>query len=88
MALYGITYDLIKRKDYPKLWEALENLGAIRSLRSFWLANLENDDPQEVVTHLTQFIDNDDKLMVVRFIGKPRFTKANAGTNAWISANT
>jgi CRISPR/Cas system-associated endoribonuclease Cas2 len=88
MALYGINYDLIKRKDYPELWKALEQLGAFRTLASFWLANLTNEDPQEVVDHLHQFIDADDKLMVVRFIGKPKFTTANRGTNDWISANT
>lgn len=87
MALFAITYDLMKGKDYPKLREEMERLGAHKALASFYLANLATDDPAVVRDHLKKFIDDDDKLMVVRFVGKPAFTKANAGTNAWVDAN-
>ncbi len=88
MALFAITYDLVKRKDYPKLWDELKRLGAHKALNSFYLVSLTNEDPQEVVNHLSQFIDNDDRLMVIRFIHKPRYTSALVGTNAWVTTNT
>jgi CRISPR-associated endonuclease Cas2 len=87
MALYVITYDLIKRKDYPKLWEELERLKAFRTQESVWLANLGNERASEVKDHFAKFIDDDDKLMVIKFVGSPSFTKANKGTNDWIGSN-
>lgn len=87
MGLFAISYDLIKRKDYPELWTELERIGAHKALESFYLANLTTDDPAVVRDHLKPYIDNDDMLMVVRFVGRPAFVKAKAGTNKWIEAN-
>jgi hypothetical protein len=83
VALFAISYDLIKRKDYPQLWSELEQLGAHRPMRSFWLLEIKATTA-ELLKHLSRYIDEDDKLMVVEFVGRPEFTKANAGTNAWI----
>lgn len=88
MALFAITYDLVDNKDYGKLWDELEELGAHKALNSFYLVELTNDDPHEVLEHLSQFVDSDDRLMVVKFIGKPRYTKALPGTNNWVKSNT
>ena len=88
MALFAITYDLVKHKDYPKLWNELERIGAHKALNSFYLVKLTNEDPQDVVDHLSQFIDADDRLMVVRFNYRPCFTSAFVGTNAWVTENT
>ncbi|MDP6876206.1 MAG: CRISPR-associated protein Cas2 [Alphaproteobacteria bacterium] len=88
MPLFAITYDLVKQKDYQTLWDELERLGAHKALNSFYLVSLTNDEPQEIVDHLKQFIDGDDRLMVVRFIGKPKYTFALAGTNDWVKENT
>lgn len=83
MALFAVTYDLMKGKDYQTLWDELERLGGHKALASFYLLDL-NNTASEVRDHLRQYIDDDDKLMVVEFVGKPAFTKANAGTNKWI----
>jgi len=89
MALFAITYDLIKRKDYQTLWDELDDLGAHKALNSFYLLNIKTeDDAQGMVNYLRQFIDDDDRLMVVKFTGKPRFAKALAGTSDWIKKNT
>lgn len=87
MGLFTISYDLIKRKDYQTLWDELDRLRAHKAMASFYLANLTVEDPVEVRDHLKKFIDEDDKLMVTKLVGKPSFTKANAGTNDWISKN-
>ena len=86
MANFAITYDLIKRKDYQTLWDELERLGAHKALNSFYLLSIDNS-AQVVKDHLAQYIDDDDKLMVVKFTGNPAFTKAHAGTNKWIEEN-
>jgi hypothetical protein len=63
--LYQVNYDLIKYKDYPKLWEALEELGARRVLLSTWVLKTTST-ASEVRAYLRQFIDADDRLLVTK----------------------
>ena len=86
MTTFVVTYDLIKRKDYPKLWEALGNLGAHRALESFWLVNV-NNTAKELHDHLKQFIDGDDRLWVSELTKKHHFSNAKGGTNDWLKKN-
>lgn len=86
MTTFVLTYDLIKRKDYPKLWDELELLGGHRALASFWLLDL-NHTAKEVHDHLKSFVDGDDKLWVSELTKAHHYSGANAGTNAWIAAN-
>lgn len=86
MPLFAISYDLIKRKDYPRLWEEFERLGAHKPVLSLYLVNLD-EAAIEVRDHFKQFIDDDDKLIVIEFSKKPTFTRARQGTNAWIDEN-
>ncbi|WP_370338349.1 CRISPR-associated protein Cas2 [Parvularcula marina] len=83
MALFAITYDLVERKDYQSLWDEFDRLGGHKALNSFYLISL-NNNRQEVVDHFAEYIDEDDRLMVIEFNQKPKFTKALKGTNAWI----
>lgn len=86
MTIYTMTYDLIKRKDYPTLLDELRRLGAHRALESFWLINL-NNTPKEVLDHFKAFIDSDDKLWVSELTKNRTFTNANSGTNDWLEKN-
>lgn len=86
MTTFVLTYDLIKRKDYPKLWEELERLSAHRAMDSFWLISL-NNKAREVHDHFKQFVDNDDRLWVSEITKNHWYSNANAGTNAWLKAN-
>ena len=86
MTTFVVTYDLIKRKDYPKLWEELERLDGHRALESFWLLNLENT-AREIVEHLQQFVDADDRIWVSELTKKYAFTNAKKGTNEWLKNN-
>ncbi|WP_252928129.1 CRISPR-associated protein Cas2 [Aliihoeflea sp. 40Bstr573] len=81
-----IGYDLIRRKDYPKLWEEMERLSAHKAIRDFYLANL-NNTAVEVRNHLRSFVDEDDRVIVIEFSKKPQFTMALEGTNDWIAEN-
>lgn len=79
---YFVSYDLNKpKKDYPKLWNALERLGAKRVLKSHWV--LRQERPVKAVTlanRLREFIDSDDRLVVVS-VEKP-------GSAAWVNPIT
>lgn len=66
MALYLISYDLIKQKDYTKLIDELKRLSAEKILLSAWKADL-NNTPSEVFNYFKNFIDNDDRLVVIKF---------------------
>ncbi|NSZ73234.1 CRISPR-associated protein Cas2 [Agrobacterium tumefaciens] len=86
MTTYLISYDLIKRKDYPKLWEELERLGAHRTLESLWLLSV-NNTAKEVSEHFEKFIDNDDKLWVSELTKNRYYKNAKGGTNDWLKDN-
>ena len=63
---YLVSYDLNKPvKNYPKLWAALEDLGAERILLSQWIICHVNTGASELRDHLKHFIDSDDRLIVV-----------------------
>ena len=86
MALFAISYDLIKRKDYKTLWAEMERLEAHKALNSFYLVSL-NNTTAEVRDHLEQYIDEDDRLIVVPFDKRPAHHMALVGTNKWLDAN-
>lgn len=84
MALFTITYDLIKNKDYDALIGALEGLATVKAELSLWLPSA-NNNATEVKDHLAQYVDDDDKLMVIEFSKRPQFTKTIKGTNNWLN---
>lgn len=86
MTTFVVTYDLIKRKDYQTLWDELKRLGAHRALESFWLVSVSNTG-KELLEHLKQYVDNDDRLWVSELTRSHWYTKAKGGTNEWLKAN-
>ncbi len=86
MALFAVSYDLVKQKNYPELWDEMERLGAHKALLSLYLLNLENDDPKEVRDHFAQYIDADDRLLVIK-IDDAAALRCFKGTNDWIAAH-
>ena len=86
MALFAISYDLVKRKDYPKLWEEFERLDGHKPVNSVYLINLDNTAVEDR-DHIQQFIDDDDRLIVIEFDKRPQCGKVYKGTAAWIKAN-
>lgn len=72
--LYFLSYDLIKNKDYKTLYEELENYNSIRVLESVWCLKYAENSVENLYHHFKQFIDNDDKFLVIE-------TKDACGTN-------
>jgi hypothetical protein len=83
MALFLISYDLRKTKNYQTLWDEMDRLDAFKPLESVYLANL-TDTASDVRDHLKGFIDDDDGLLVVEFDEKPAAFKCKQGTAQWL----
>ena len=64
--VFLISYDLIKQKDYERLFAALKQLGAVRVLLSAWAVKC-NTNSVTLRNYLRAFIDNDDRLVVMQF---------------------
>lgn len=89
MGKFRVTYDLNAEKngyDYEPLWQEFKRLSGVKTQYSAYLIALNNTQ-QEVLDHFKQFVDDNDHLTVVELTTKPSFTKALAGTNAWIKEN-
>ncbi len=65
MKLFIVTYDLRNQKDYQKLYDELNRLGAKPILESTWCMNLPDSNTVVMVRdHFAKFIDSDDAIMV------------------------
>lgn len=65
MALFFVTYDLMKYKDYPKLWARLSQYKAQRVLLSVW-AFASTSTAKSIRDDLKDYIDGDDRLLVIQ----------------------
>ncbi len=67
MALYSITYDLIGKKDYPRLYEAIiavcDNRYS-RPTKSQWIVQ-SNKTARQILDFLMKYIDKDDVLLII-----------------------
>ena len=82
MARFLISYDLIKRKDYPELIGALTRSGAVRALRSQWFVDADNTT-DGVYAYFRQFVDADDLMLVVQLWERPLGFIEDAGAQ-WV----
>jgi hypothetical protein len=65
MSVKLVSYDLDKPgKDYPRIINELERIGAKRVLYSEWLLKSALSDEQ-LRNHLQKFVDGNDMLLVV-----------------------
>lgn len=63
MALFFVNYDLIKQKDYQKLWDRLAQYRAQKVLLSTWAIS-GNYTATGLRDDLQTYIDSDDRLLV------------------------
>ena len=69
---YSISYDLNQPgQDYDKIVKELERLGGKRILYSHWVINRTNTSARNLRTHLKDFLDSNDRLMVIPLDGSP-----------------
>lgn len=68
--MYAVTYDLLGRKNYPRIINQLIRMGGKRIALSVWIV------PSRLPTHdlrnwLMNFMDDDDRLVVIPFVQRP-----------------
>ncbi len=73
MALFFISYDLRKGRDYQKLYDELNSFSAVRILESIWCFKRFNIDAAGLRDHFKKFIDSDDGLVVSEVINWATF---------------
>ena len=59
-----LSYDLVKQRNYQLLWDELERWKARRVLESVWEFTTDYS-PSQLRDHFRQFIDADDRLLVM-----------------------
>lgn len=64
MALYFLSYDLRKQRNYQPLYDELASFTAVRVLESCWCFNRVNTSAAGLRDYFTQFVDSDDGLCV------------------------
>lgn len=84
MALYVLSYDLIKDKNYQKLWDALEKQGAFKALASVYLISTSSSH-KEVNDWIKSLIDDNDKFLLAVTTKAQLSYTANKGINEWLA---
>lgn len=64
MALYFLTYDLRKSRNYQPLYDELQSFNAVRILGSTWCFNRVNTTSKRIREYFKKFIDSDDGMIV------------------------
>ncbi len=70
---YMVSYDLIKRKDYPELWGVLRSYNYWHCLGSTWIIKT-NETAAQLFNKLRAHIDDDDRLIVNRLWRESNWT--------------
>lgn len=83
MALYSVSYQLNKTKDYQPLWDAFSELGAHKAMKDFYLID-NSASTKQLGDYLAQFLDTDDWLFVTPFVTRPHKVGCYKGTQAWL----
>ncbi len=77
MAIYSISYDLIKDKDYTKVIAAIKAISGswAKPTESQWLVDTEQTQKQ-VREYVQSYMDQDDKIFVCK-IDMPKWSSGN-----------
>jgi hypothetical protein len=83
-----ISYDLIgtdeKSEDYERLIDKIKSLGAAKRVEySLWVVETA-DSPEEVRDALRDYIDDDDKLIVMRRVGGSAWRGLASDVSKWL----
>lgn len=89
MALYQVSYDLRKIRDYHALYERIRSYGSYAHvLESSWIIRT-NRSSAEITNHLAEMMDEDDGLLVVELTGEAGWRGLRddryGGTSRWIN---
>ena len=64
MALFFLSYDLRKARNYQTLYNELSSFKAVRILESSWCFNRINTNAASLRDYFKGFIDSDDGLII------------------------
>jgi hypothetical protein len=67
--LYYLSYDLIKTKDYQKIYDELAKFKGKRVLESVWCFKYESGKSADLRDYFRNFIDSDDRLLIIQSNG-------------------
>lgn len=87
MGLFLVSYDLAKEKsshDYGPLTDALKELDSVRTQWSAWYVDSASDETT-IYNYLFQFMDSNDRLMVLAVLQKPVWGNAFQGTRDMVA---
>ena len=73
MALYFLTYDLRKSRDYKTLYDELKSFKAVRILESTWCFNRVNTSTSKLRDYYKNYVDKDDGLIVSEVVNWASF---------------
>lgn len=65
MAHYVVSYDLHNQRYYQPVWDAIEKMGGVRLLESFWLVT-SNLSAAQVRDAIVAAADSDDSVAVIQ----------------------
>lgn len=86
MAYYVITYDLISQRDYQRLTDELFELKAAPVALSVWLLERYHTSAFALRDHLLNYMDDDDRIVVIQFSKQPAWRRALQSGASWIEA--
>lgn len=88
MAIYSITYDLIKDKDYDKVSEGIKKISGswARPTKTQWLIETDKSLTQ-IWEQLKKYADNDDIFFIVK-VNMPEWLSINIPKDVieWLNA--
>lgn len=84
MSIYCVGYDLMEKKDYLKLIEKLKSYDAYAHIQgSLWFVK-SSKNASELRDELKSFIDEDDKLIVIRVTLPWASSNLSKGVSDWL----
>lgn len=84
MKVYQISYDLRKQRNYDALYERIKSYGTwCHALESTWLIATHQQAAQ-IRDYLSEAMDSDDGILVVRLQGAAAWAGLGDRKNAWI----
>ncbi|WP_237520840.1 CRISPR-associated endonuclease Cas2 [Serratia proteamaculans] len=88
MARYIVTYDLVNRRDYTLLIEKIKSYRQwAHPLESVWII-ITDDTSSQLRDSLSDFIDKDDKLLIMKTTQGASWIGLNNNVSDWIKNNS
>ena len=90
MAAFLISYDLKKPvRDYSTLYEGIKNQSGnwCHVLESVWIITANNSNCTQIRDALSQYVDPNDQLLVVRLQGEGAWLNLSPEISNWLQKN-